>query len=207
MTESGLREADAAAHLFLSVKTWLASLEHPALPPFLDPLRRAERLRHPEPSGLPVLAWLDALPAGAAEETAVPVVELIDTALELRWSQTYAAADFGPVFLERYGWTELAGQRGPFQSDEIAAGLMMLGPDTDYPAHRHAAEEVYIVLSGAASWSRDGVLGIQPAGTLIHHPSMVWHGVATSREPLLALYLWRGGNLTQKSEIKARTSA
>jgi mannose-6-phosphate isomerase-like protein (cupin superfamily) len=200
------RLEDAPTRLFGALRIWLASLDEPVLRPFLEPLWRAERRRFPAPIGLPVLSWLDVLPGGAAKRTAALVTEAIQSSGELAWGQTYGAADFGQRFLERYGWTELAGQRGPFYSDEVAAGLMMLGPDTDYPAHRHVAEEFYIVLSGTASWSRDEVVGEQAPGRLIHHPSMMWHGVATSDQPLLTLYLWRGGDLTQKSEIQAKAS-
>ena len=35
----------------------------------------------------------------------------------------------------------------------------------------------------------------------IHHASNVSHAMRTGNEPLLALYLWRGGPLAQKSTI------
>ena len=208
MTKDGLDQADAAARLFAALTPWLAGLDQESLRPFIEPLERAVRLRHPEPGGLPILVWLDSLTETASVSTTPLVAELVETAFDLKWSQTYAAGDLGSRFLQRYGWTELVGQRGPFHSDEVAAGFMMLGPDIEYPSHRHVAEEIYVVLSGAASWSRDGVSNTQRPGTLIHHKSLIWHGVATSQDPLLTLYLWRGGDLTQKSEIQAaRTPA
>ena len=39
------------------------------------------------------------------------------------------------------------------------------------------------------------------AGEVIHHPSNVSHAMRTGAEPLLAIYLWRGGPLAQKSVI------
>jgi hypothetical protein len=41
----------------------------------------------------------------------------------------------------------------------------------------------------------------RPEGIPIYHKSWIGHGMKTGSAPLLALYLWRGGNLTQKSII------
>ena len=125
-----------------------------------------------------------------------------DASPRLAWRQTYSVADFGPEFHERYGWTELVGERGPIASEKIAVGFLLLGPETTYPSHSHDAEELYLCLSGAAAWRRGGEdWRDEPAGALIHHPSRVSHAIRTAREPLLALYVWRGGDLTQKSAI------
>lgn len=117
----------------------------------------------------------------------------------LRWQQTYAAADFGQHFIDNYGWIELFGTRGHFANDDIAAGFLILGPDLIYPDHHHAAEEIYIPLAGGTGWCK-GAGGFLPraAGEVIHHPSNVNHAMHTGAEPLLALYLWRGGPLAQK---------
>ena len=60
--------------------------------------------------------------------------------------------DFGPEFLERYGWTELIGNRGIIYSNRIACGFLLLGPEIEYPSHRHEAKEVYIPLTGRTQW-------------------------------------------------------
>lgn len=160
----------------------------------------ARRLIGPRP--LPVLRWLDRLAPDAVEETRPLVDGLIAAAPDLAWGQTYAAADFGERFLERYGWSELIGLRGPIASDRLACGVLLLGPDLEYPAHSHAAEEIYIPLAGTAHWLRGGE-GWRPRrpGELIHHPSGIAHAMRTGEQPLLALYLWCGGDLAQKSTI------
>jgi hypothetical protein len=90
---------------------------------------------------------------------------------------------------------------GPRYSDRLASGFLLLGPDTLYPRHRHAAEEIYLPLVGAAEWQQgDTVWRRHPAGTVIHHRSEEPHAMRTGAEPLLALYLWRG-NLEQKSRL------
>ncbi len=122
----------------------------------------------------------------------------------LRWSQTYTAADFGQHFVDNYGWVELFGTRGHFHNDAVAAGFLVLGPDVLYPDHHHVAEEIYIPLTGGTGW-RMGESGFRErrGGEVIHHASNVSHAMRTGEEPLLALYLWRGGDLAQKPSIAA----
>lgn len=81
-------------------------------------------------------------------------------------------------------------------------GILMLGPGADYPAHHHVAEELYITLAGTAGW-RNGAAPYtpRPPGSVTHHPSQVVHAMKAGAEPLLALYIWRGGDLAQKSNI------
>jgi hypothetical protein len=123
----------------------------------------------------------------------------------LHWAQTYSIADFGSDFLQRYGWVELFGTRGHFASEEMAGGFLLLGPNVHYPDHHHEAEEIYIPLTDGSLWSKDA----QPflprwSGEIIHHPSNIRHAVRTEEQPLVALYLWRGGPLAQKSIISGR---
>ncbi|MDH6232682.1 hypothetical protein M2281_003281 [Mesorhizobium soli] len=124
---------------------------------------------------------------------------------ELRWGQTYTPADFGQHFIDNYGWLEVFGTRGHFANDQMAGGLLILGPNIVYPDHHHVAEEIYIPLTGGTEW-RKGESGFVPraAGEVIHHPSNVNHAMRTGAEPLLALYLWRGGPLAARSTITGK---
>lgn len=150
-----------------------------------------------------MLGWLDA--AEPSPATASFVHAIAEQAEALSWQQTYGAEDFGPSFLDRYGWTEFIGLRGPIPSRELACGLLMLGPDIEYPAHAHEAEELYLPLAGAAWWMRgDDRYALRLVGTPIHHPPWMPHAMRTGSEPLLALYLWRGGDLAAKSTIIGR---
>jgi hypothetical protein len=158
--------------------------------------------RRTVPRRLPVLASLSGIEAFTVPGLAPLVGEIAGAAGSLEWRQTYTAEDFGPQFLDRYGWTELVGLRGPIKSDEIACGLLLLGPDADYPAHAHQAEELYLPLAGHAAWMRgDEGYVRRPPGQPIHHPSWMPHATRTGPEPLLAIYVWRGGDLAAKSRI------
>jgi hypothetical protein len=155
------------------------------------------------PRSLPVVAALRGLPRLAAPRMRGLVEAIEALAGELDWRQTYEPPDFGERFLESYGFSEWIGQRGAFTSDAIACGVLLLGPDTEYPDHSHEAEELYLPLAGRAFWrSTTSDWRLRPPGGLIHHASWTPHAMRTAREPLLAAYVWRAGDLTAKSRIE-----
>ncbi|HUS53552.1 MAG TPA: dimethylsulfonioproprionate lyase family protein [Thermohalobaculum sp.] len=155
----------------------------------------------------PVTEFVPAARAGAAPAATVLIDALIAAAPKLHWWQSYVATDFSDTFLTRYGFVELLGTRGQFVCDGVAIGITMLGSNIEYPAHHHVAEELYIPISGTADWMRDnGPYTLRLPGAVIHHPSQMHHAMRTNTEPLLALYIWRGGDLAQKSDIPARVN-
>ena len=160
------------------------------------------KIRTVSQRSLPVLAYLPELVTDGNAEIE-RIVKLLETLKEqLGWGQTYSEEDFGATFLERYGWTELIGLRGPIASEAIACGFLLLGPEVEYPKHSHEAEEIYIPLSAQALWAQGNDDWVsRPVGVPIYHRSWLSHGMHTESRPLLALYLWRGRNLTQKSHI------
>jgi hypothetical protein len=155
------------------------------------------------PHRLPVLSWLSAAVKAAGKKTEGIVKMLAAQANHIAWGQTYSAEDFGAGFLEKYGWTELIGLRGPIASDRIACGFLFLGPQIEYPRHRHEAEEVYVPLTGQTLWQRNNQdWAYRAAGLPIYHAPRMPHAMRTETVPLVALYLWRGDNLAQKSIIE-----
>ncbi|RUT95852.1 transcriptional regulator [Mesorhizobium sp. USDA-HM6] len=155
-----------------------------------------------DPHQLPCLRYLDRI-AELAPPDARPLAGFLAMHRnELRWGQTYSAADFGAEFLTRYGWLEVFGMRGHFVNDAVAAGLLILGPGIVYPDHHHIAEEIYIPLTGGTEWRMgEGGFRVRAAGEVIHHASNVSHAMRTGKDPLMALYIWRDGPLAQKSTI------
>ena len=152
---------------------------------------------------LPVLSWMPETVAAAHKKAEFLVDMLASSADRISWGQTYSADDFGYGFLEKYGWTELIGLRGPVASERIACGFLMLGPEIEYPRHSHEAEEVYIPLTEPTFWIRGNEdWESRTACRPIHHASRMPHAMRTESVPLLSLYLWRGGDLTQKSIIE-----
>jgi hypothetical protein len=182
---------------------YLIGLDDTHLAPFLaDWPSKPFKTRTVSRSTLPVLTYLPELVAKANAKTERMVAMLAISAEHLSWGQTYSTEDFGAIFLEKYGWTELMGLRGPLASKDIACGFLLLGPYIEYPKHSHAAEEVYVPLCSQALWVQENDDWVsRPSGVPIYHRSWLTHGIRTESTPLLALYLWRGGNLAQKSHI------
>ena len=170
--------------------------------PFLREWPQALVARPIVARSLPAVSALRGLSQFAPPETRALVKQIAALAGELDWRQTYTKADFGQRFLDNYGFSEWIGERGAFMSDAIACGVLLLGPETEYPAHSHEAEELYLPLAGRAFWrSGRSDWRLRPPGTWIHHPSWTTHAMRTAREPLLAAYVWREGDLTAKSRI------
>lgn len=155
-----------------------------------------------EPKTVPCIRHLGRI-GEIAPAAAQPLVRLLaDSREALRWGQTYTEEDFGRNFLDNYGWVEVFGTRGHFANDKVAGGFLILGPEVVYPDHHHEAEEIYIPLTDGTGWRKgEGAFQVRGAAEVIHHPSNVNHAMKTGIEPLLALYLWRGGPLAAKSTI------
>lgn len=163
--------------------------------------RRPARLWRPHaqpPVRLPVVDWLAEAAENAAPEHAALAADLAAAADRLVWRQTYTRADFGDDFLSRYGWTALTGGPGPAAGEDVTAGFLLFGPGVEYPLHKHAAEEIYLVISGRASWNLDDGAGwtVKPAGAVLHNPPWRAHGMRTDQgAPLLLAFLWGAGEL------------
>jgi mannose-6-phosphate isomerase-like protein (cupin superfamily) len=155
-----------------------------------------------EPRPLACLRHL-ARAAELAPPVAKPLARLLASHRdEFHWGQTYAEADFGRHFIDNYGWLELFGTRGHFANEAVAGGFLVLGPGVVYPDHHHVAEEIYVPLTGGTEWRMGGGgFHVRAEGEVIHHASNVNHAMRTGEEPLLALYVWRGGPLAQKSTV------
>jgi hypothetical protein len=140
---------------------------------------------------LPVCRFWAAATSGAAPLLG-PLARL---APQLGWVQNpnYVARPPSPDFLDNYGYAVLVGPGGLVASEVLALGLLLLGPRTHYPTHRHPAVEIYVVAGGEAEWRKgEDAWRRQPPGTVIRHETMVPHATRTLAEPLLAVYLWQG---------------
>jgi hypothetical protein len=158
--------------------------------------------RQLEPNMLPCLAHLDRAADLAPPQARRLAGLLAEHRNAFRWGQTYTPADFGRRFIDNYGWLEVFGTRGHFVNHTVAGGFLSLGPNTFYQDHHHIAEEIYIPLTGGAEWRMaDQPFRRQESGEVIHHASGVNHAMRTGDEPLLALYLWRGGPLAERSTV------
>jgi len=146
---------------------------------------------------LPTKALSDCLQQTRAEELNV----LSSTLLHLPWTRSMAINP-DRTELTRTRAVEIIGSTGITDVAGIRCGLFLLPPSTSYPSHRHAAEELYYVLSGSARWGTDKAPPHKIApGTSIYHSSWQWHEMITSKEPLLAIWFWTGNTDFKQYEM------
>lgn len=88
---------------------------------------------------------------------------------------------------------EIIGPSGQISDDSIRAGLLFQDANILYPRHSHAAEEIYLPLSGQAAWQTDDDdWQIFAHGDVIHHLPFQPHAINSRTMPLLAFWGWAG---------------
>jgi hypothetical protein len=143
---------------------------------------------------LPVLDHLDAALALAAQGPLAGIGEHFARVMErLHWSQNpnYTEANSSRAFLDGYAYAGFSGPDAPLLCEVPRGGLVLLGPGVEYPGHRHAPREVYLVLTPGSEWRLDsGDWFDVDAGDLIFHERWQVHAMRTRERPLLAFAGW-----------------
>jgi len=166
----------------------------------LRPLASADRIQARPRLGEDIAArrYLDEALSATSSGLSPLAYAVAELAPALAWTQNpnYRRAPPSAGFLENYGYAVIAGPEGGAPAltrhPDLALGLLLLGPQTDYPAHHHPAAELYIPF-GLAYWR----MGTKPwesrlAGAVIHHPPNITHATRSGDAPLAAIYLWTG---------------
>lgn len=112
---------------------------------------------------------------------------------QLRWSQnpSYNERNSKRSFLDGYAYAGLSGPDAPLLCAVPRGGLVLLGPDVEYPSHHHQPKEVYLVLTPGSQWCLDEADWFDvAAGELIFHDSWQMHAMRTREQPLLAFSGW-----------------
>lgn len=158
-------------------------------------LRAPENHAPLEPVGAPVLRHLPgALERGATGPHPGLIAALAAAAPHLVWDQVKSYREVMPrAFLDGYAHVNLLGRGGHFPDDRARCGLLLFGPDIDYPAHSHPARELYLVLDGTAEWWREGEdYRARPPGDRLLHAGGQSHAMRMGADGLLALWAWTG---------------
>jgi mannose-6-phosphate isomerase-like protein (cupin superfamily) len=157
--------------------------------------------RLPQGNEQPALACLgtalDALPAGPLARPLRAVAPLVP----------WTVGDFKmpASFAGRSAYVEILGPDGFAGPETLRFGLYVQTPESFYPPHSHAAEELYYVLSGTARWQKDdGEPAPRSPGTLIVHGPWQRHAMRTAAEPLLAMWAWTGDLNTESYRVDGR---
>ena len=97
---------------------------------------------------------------------------------------------------------EIIGPTGQIKHETVRAGLLFQAPNITYPRHSHAAEEIYLSLSGPAEWQVDEDAWRHLfAGDFTHHLPYQPHAIRTGTIPLLAAWGWTGDIGAESYEI------
>lgn len=135
---------------------------------------------------------LCALPAALAAPDCHRAARAIGViADKLAWSERSRTRPSG--YVDTRCSVGIVGPQGMITDQRFKFGIYLQPPEMFYPAHRHEAEELYFVLSGAARWQLDDA-DFEPvaSGDLIHHAPYQPHAMRTQDRPLLALWSWTG---------------
>ncbi len=184
-----------------AVREFTLAHPHPDMARFKPAMRDwGDRWIAVEPVYLPAA---DTLAAAQAYPGHSPLID--DFARQqkrLRWEQSYTREDalVPEAMLDGYAFAEILGQRGPFVSERIRAGIGVWGPGIHYPRHHHRAEEIYLLLAGSAHFAIDDMPpSRRTTGDVVFVPPDTPHGFDTTDELLVVFYLWQAGDLRQQS--------
>jgi hypothetical protein len=158
----------------------------------------------PEARRLPACRHLPQAVGAALELDSNLAAHLAEVEDRLHWKQNpnYSDARMGqPGYMANYAYAELIGPSGFFAGEDFLLGLMVLGPHLHYLDHRHAAPELYWLLTGPSLWRRGSGDFVQhPAGETTWHDPFVVHATRTGDEPLLAVWAWTR-DVSQPAEL------
>jgi len=188
-----------------AVRDFALAHPHPAVQKFRDSMQNwGDDWITIEPTHLPAADFLGEAIANTDQQARALAEPFEQHKSRLHWEQSYIKEDevVPDAMLEGYAFAEIIGQRGPFVSDRIRAGIGIWGPDIVYPRHQHQAEEVYVVLAGAAEF----IIGVAEearcgAGDVVFVESNTPHGFRTTDQSLVVYYLWQAGDLRQTSSF------
>lgn len=149
--------------------------------------------RNLPPQGIPAADLFRQDPATPSRKTEDLLREARALTSHANWLRHYTEDQVGADFMARYGFFELAGPDGHLDWPDHRAFIAYWGRGLDYDWHHHAAEELYIVLSGEAEFYVEGlptrVLG---PGDVSYHASHQSHALTTRGLSVTTLVLWRG---------------
>ena len=156
----------------------------------------------PEPRAFPIIASLPDFRPLANGRTSALTDAVIAAAADLEWRQSYTVEEVGAHFLANYGWFTLVSPAGPYVSPDFQISIGAWREGLYYPRHWHRPEELYYVVAGEALFITDGYPDerLGPEGKR-YHPSMVPHAARMETAPLLALAVWKGAGLMEKSTL------
>lgn len=166
-----------------------------------------------QPARVPVQAGCEAeLASYAAQSPLARALAAILPTIHVTRSKSYLANPPSSDFGENYGYGVICGPDGGpptlIKDQDIAFGLMLLGPRTHYPLHHHPADELYYTVTGPSFWRTGETDWTRRAeDEIIHHPPWLPHATLSAERPLVLLYIWEGDLETDAAFIPDSVTA
>ncbi|MBL4722040.1 MAG: transcriptional regulator [Alphaproteobacteria bacterium] len=143
---------------------------------------------------LPVCDHLDtAYNQGRTGPGGIPELTDALAAIEpaLNWTRRDNSAQIAGNFHEGHANAMIIGKGGLETREDVRMGVSLIAPGVLYPRHRHPPEELYVVLSPGEWMQNDNPLAFKKSGDLVHNTPNIWHTMAATKTPLLAVWsLW-----------------
>jgi len=147
------------------------------------------------PQQQPVCRFLDAL----LSTSPLPLFRGLTKSIRalsphLYWKINQNYCDVFPKhFFENESFTEIIGTGGLLYSQNMRAGLLLLGEAVDYPSHNHEATEWYNVINGSGLWQQANCdYRVRQPGSAIFHSEWENHAMRCNDQAVLALWSWSG---------------
>ena len=196
-----VKQSDRA--LKSAIQAFVAGHQHPDMLRFKPAIAAwSEDWHGVEPCRLPAADYLKRALRQTIPQTHDLVGALEAHADDFKWERTYSPRDgvISARMLEGYGFVEAIGAHGPYISTDVRSGIGIISPNFVYPAHRHRAEEIYVMLTGSARFDLDGQAArtCRP-GDVVYVPSSLTHGYEVGAEALVVFYIWQAGDLREFS--------
>ncbi|MCP4980606.1 MAG: cupin domain-containing protein [Gammaproteobacteria bacterium] len=145
---------------------------------------------------MPACRYLDSLLSTASHPVFAGLIAAIQAlAPHIYWktNENYRHV-FSDHFFENESFCEIIGPGGLLTSQNMRAGLLLLGEEVDYPAHKHEATEWYHVLNGAGLWQQgENDYQLRKPGSVVFHSEWQTHAMRCNDQAVLALWSWSGG--------------
>jgi hypothetical protein len=127
-----------------------------------------------------------------AQQGPPPIASLAAAFLALSptlvWKQRQGANAVGEPFASGHANTVVAGQSGLEVRDDVIVGASLVAPGINYPEHKHAPEEMYIVLSEGDWYNEEAGWYTPGIGEVVYHRPWLRHAMRSAEQPLLAVW-------------------
>ncbi len=147
------------------------------------------------PQQAPVCRYLNPLLTTSCEAklgALVSAIKALGPNLLWKVNQNYRQI-FPEHFFENEAFCEIIGPGGLLKNQNIRVGLLLLGEEVEYPAHKHEATEWYHVINGTGLWQQgDSEYQLREPGSALFHSEWETHAMRCNSQPVLALWSWSG---------------